>query len=362
MKKTSATSPWHFPLAFLEPIELYYYKVPFENSSSGSISKTKLEFGDNYLDDENIVLSQVGFCYSLTPKPLENYHHKEKEARAVKIVFPNDQTLNNATQFTYEAISFAFALHVFFTHEDNALTIGMGLHWQEREAFEARLIRQFEDVRASIELRTKKTKYIKKKTSCTDERINLQSLGPVLGPDLALAVEKSCLCYPKEFPLELTNPTIPFCQDYLDRICFRDLWRNFVKENSKFKPCTIFEYEGKFSMRFLSTFQDERILQKENVMDKKTNYMISYNFQQPEMLLLVEEYYVVPTLDLIGLIGGTLGMFVGFSFYGTFADALSLTLSILKKMTNAGKNFFLSLIILVILKMLILVFMHSMKN
>ena len=59
-------------------------------------------------------------------------------------------------------------------------------------------------------------------------------------------------------------------------------------------------------------------------------------------MLLAEEYYIVPTLDLIGLIGGTLGMFVGFSFYETFADALSLTISIAKKMTNAGKNFFLS--------------------
>ena len=63
---------------------------------------------------------------------------------------------------------------------------------------------------------------------------------------------------------------------------------------------------------------------------------------QPETMLLTEEYYVVPTLDLIGLIGGTLGMFVGFSFYGTFADALSLALSIVKKKKNAGKNFFLS--------------------
>ena len=57
------------------------------------------------------------------------------------------------------------------------------------------------------------------------------------------------------------------------------------------------------------------------------------------MLLLTEEYYIVPTLDLIGLIGGTLGMFIGFSFYGTFADALSLVLSIVKKMTNAGKTY-----------------------
>ena len=55
--------------------------------------------------------------------------------------------------------------------------------------------------------------------------------------------------------------------------------------------------------------------------------------------MLTEEYYIVPTLDLIGLIGGTLGMFIGFSFYGTFADALTLALYIAKKMKNAGKNY-----------------------
>ena len=53
----------------------------------------RLNFGDNYLDDENIVLSSVGFCYSITPKPLENYYHKKQEIRYVKIAFQNDETV-----------------------------------------------------------------------------------------------------------------------------------------------------------------------------------------------------------------------------------------------------------------------------
>ena len=212
----------HFPLAWLEPIELYYYKVPYENLVSGSISKMKLEFGNNYLDDENIVLSQVGFCYSVTPKPLENYHHKKRETRYVKIVFPNEETLISVanTNIPYYEAFYYNALRVFFTHEDNALSIGMGQHWQEREAFEIKMIRQVlrQDMIAITELKTKKTQYIKEKTACTDKRINLETLGPVLGPDLALAVEKECLCYPKEFPLELVNSTIPFCHSFFDEM------------------------------------------------------------------------------------------------------------------------------------------------
>ena len=83
------TSRYHFPLNWLEPIELYYYKTPNDNLVSNSTSSMKLQFGENYFDDENIVLSQVGFCYSISPKPLENYRHKKQERRSIKIVFPN---------------------------------------------------------------------------------------------------------------------------------------------------------------------------------------------------------------------------------------------------------------------------------
>ena len=346
------TSRYHFPLDWLEPIELYYYKVPQDNLVSNSLSSIKLKFGDNYLDDENIVLSQIGFCYSITPKPLENYHHINQEKRYVNIAFPNMYTILPASVTKilrpesyeiYDAIYFSLfsemPLHVFFTHEDNALPVAMGLHMQEGEAFDTKMIRQtYGDVMLSIDLKTKKIKYIKEKTTCTDEQITLESLGP----DLAREVEKICQCYPKEFPLELAKPGIPFCQDfYMGTYCFKDVWRKFFRENSKLRQCTKFEYEGIFRLRTLakSIVADESILQEGSVIENKTKFIIEYKFQQPETVLLTEEYYIVPTLDLIGLIGGTLGMFVGFSVYGTFADALSLVLSIAKKMTNPGKTY-----------------------
>ena len=111
-------SPYHFPLVWLEPIELYYYKTPNDNLVSNSTSSMKLKFGHNYFVDENIVLSQVGFCYSITPKPLENYHHKKQERRSVKIVFPNEETIIPAAvnkllePETYEVITSTF----FFTY------------------------------------------------------------------------------------------------------------------------------------------------------------------------------------------------------------------------------------------------------
>ena len=325
------TSPNHLPLAWFEPEELYYFKGLYENFPI-SMRSMKLKFGDNYLDDENIVLKSVGYCYSITPKPLENYYHKKQEVRYVKIVFPNHGTEIPGTIGNYYYQLFdAYALHVFFTHEDNAPSIGMGLHLQEGEALEIKMIRQlFEDLYAITELKTKKTQYIKEKTTCTDEKITV-------GPDLAQAVQENCQCYPREFPIELANSGIPFCQDLNDegiigpfwvpQVCYKEVWRKFVKENSKLEPCTKFEYTGNFK------------LLPENAMFKETNFIIRYQFQQPETVLLIEEYYVMPTLDLIGLIGGTLGIFVGFSFYGTFADALSLILSIAKKMTNPGKTY-----------------------
>ena len=106
------TSPHHLPLAWFEPIELYFFKGPHDDFSN-SMSSMKLKIGDNYLDDENIVLKSVGFCYSITPKPLENYYHKKQEIRYVKIVFPNHETAIPGTYDNYYYQLFdEYALHV----------------------------------------------------------------------------------------------------------------------------------------------------------------------------------------------------------------------------------------------------------
>ena len=69
------------------------------------------------------------------------------------------------------------------------------------------------------------------------------------------------------------------------------------------------------------------------------NFLVGYHFGVSEyMMTLNEEYYVVPTLDLIGIIGGTLGIFVGFSFYGTFEDILDITVKLTSKLCPKGMS------------------------
>ena len=49
-------------------------------------------------------------------------------------------------------------------------------------------------------------------------------------------------------------------------------------------------------------------------------------------MTLYEEYYIVGTFDLIGAIGGTLGMFVEFSFIAAFMFLLDLFKSLIMRL------------------------------
>ena len=59
----------------------------------------------------------------------------------------------------------------------------------------------------------------------------------------------------------------------------------------------------------------------------------------PELMTLHEQYYVMSGLDLIGIIGGNLGVFIGFSFLDflyTILDYFHLLL--IKLLGNSSKE------------------------
>ena len=43
-------------------------------------------------------------------------------------------------------------------------------------------------------------------------------------------------------------------------------------------------------------------------------FVLYYMYKIPRTMSLHEQYYVMPALDLVGIIGGNLGVFIGFSF------------------------------------------------
>ena len=97
----------------------------------------------------------------------------------------------------------------------------------------------------------------------------------------------------------------PLCQKII-----RKYWPIIKSERKKCKnPCHIVEYVGR---------SEEPI--DENGID--TLYLI-ISFVSNEVKMQ-EEYLIYSEVDLIGIIGGNLGLFVGFSFFGKIKQLIYL--------------------------------------
>ena len=78
--------------------------------------------------------------------------------------------------------------------------------------------------------------------------------------------------------------------------------------------CKTTEYSGRI------TFSDQEFLNLGHG-NKSADIILYYGANSRT---LVQEYWVYDTEGMIGTLGGSLGLFLGFSFYGVISDLLDL--------------------------------------
>ena len=71
------------------------------------------------------------------------------------------------------------------------------------------------------------------------------------------------------------------------------------------KSCLINSYNGKVLMK-------SDIMKVDN--ESQQGIIFEYSFNEPSYVKVYEEYLIYDTLGMIGSVGGTLGLFIGFSF------------------------------------------------
>ena len=130
-------------------------------------------------------------------------------------------------------------------------------------------------------------------------------------------------CAPFSLPF-LSSEQMPICQTSLQRTCFNRLLRALKsdQENHCKKLCNVKEFDFEDPLWIHSA----GVCKKSGVSEKE-GFVLDYSFKQPTHSLQLrsdrlvktvkEEYYVISGMSLAGNIGGTLGMFIGFSFIGT---------------------------------------------
>ena len=64
--------------------------------------------------------------------------------------------------------------------------------------------------------------------------------------------------------------------------------------------------------------------------------LVTYSFEKPERETYNREYLVVDTFALIGKLGGNLGIFIGFEFFGFFCMLVDLFRNLLQGIIFRG--------------------------
>ena len=120
-------------------------------------------------------------------------------------------------------------------------------------------------------------------------------------------------CFPFRFPFE----DLPLCgfssDNSTERICawyvHWDAYYDFIDLGIFKRPCDILQYTGQHLIRGSQNPHQTTIV---------------YNFLSPELTIAYEEYLTFNPISLLAAIGGTLGIYVGFSVSGLVSKTFQL--------------------------------------
>ena len=304
--------------------EVYYYTLDGKNGLY-DYKSIHLQEGSNSFGNETITLQKMQYCYAIKSESNSQYQHEDMQIRYIKLVVP---TKAQATLMT---------IKVYFTTKENSFAPEFGFHLSEGIVdLKLRSSHVNEQLWGFVELGGKLTKYIKEKSGCREE-----SSWKLIQPSFVSSVKEKCgtgACVPKGFPFP--NIDLRTCDNLNEYDCPSRVLKKLLRtdKNANTVPCTKLEYYGSKKIYLIDGF---RTISEEMFWDNyhigKGNYLIQFNFKQPEIMTLNEEYYVVQTLDLIGIVGGTLGLFVEFTFYGLFSFFLNVIQPLASKVKMNGR-------------------------
>ena len=130
-------------------------------------------------------------------------------------------------------------------------------------------------------------------------------------------------CIPSALTVFIDNE-LPKCESpEEDDNALQKIWNKIYNHKCP-KPCSILEYSGKLD------YWEPKYYNPYNTVK------IHLRFQSPEVTTIYEEYLIYDFNAMLGSIGGTLGMFVGFSF----SSIIELFINLLKKCKS--ENFYWS--------------------
>ena len=230
-----------------------------------------------------------GTCYKISTKSTSNTTVKKGYSQNIIVEYNKSIALSNLPVLT-----------IYFTSEQNAYGIVFS-EWMDGEVLEFNIKN---NVYTEISLRPERYIYLKAKSKCFDESF-YECFGFKFLSNNFNGCQKKCLPY-DNFLLNATHEGKQYatCETYEESECSieiaKSVFTNITDTNVCLKSCSILQYSGK--VQFNERHDDEH------------NVEFKYRFANPKSVKVHEEYLIYDGIGLIGSVGGTLGIFIGFSF------------------------------------------------
>ena len=169
---------------------------------------------------------------------------------------------------------------------------------------------------------TKKFTYIKENENCRDKAFNdvLFSKLSEYGLNDCATKCRSNISFGKSLNHYINH--LPFCKTPKEEICFLDTMAR-IRDGIVQKPCTKVDYVGK--AQTISSGKG-----RENIIE------FWYRLNDFKRVTVHDEYLIFDSVSMIGSIGGTLGLCIGFSFSNVFAAFLKFLNFLWDKHSNKG--------------------------
>ena len=251
--------------------------------------KLPLKIGENYLVvvKETVILTKIytrlkSICYKINTTRKDNFRKT-----AIELKTSGSKTIGT-TDF-------------FFTSEENSYGITYN-KFMDGKAFSTQLSGgKWKEVYLSVEMN--------KNLAC-----NKESFFEYVASSLAKSNFQNCsqICLRTSLPNE-HYPICPNYEDWYDTVLnltkledncnwdiVRDTIENSITEDERLKTCITIDYNGK-------------IMTEENYQESN-ELGIQYKFAFPLSTKVYQEFLITDTIDLVGAVGGMLGLFIGFCF------------------------------------------------
>jgi len=228
--------------------------------------------------------------------------YKENGFKLTPIGAPPDFTLTYALTYQFENTTYGkdalIDVGFSFTSENNSVAwaiVGENHFDGEGDSYTTGLGQM-----TILTMVQEKYTYLKELEDCREKPFNELLFNEIAGADFSNCSKPCRRNWLYGESLNKIIAHLPACENTEEEKCFEDVLQR-VRKNIVDKPCTKLQYKGRHQ-----TFNLEK--------NQFNTLVLAYRFANPPKMLVKEEYLIYDGISMISAIGGTLGLFIGFSF------------------------------------------------